>query len=72
MDKINQPDVVAPFGPGLLIGDVDPFGEQAVKGFVVGNEVGGGEAAQLAQGIGAGGGRDGGVEAFNGGCHPAR
>ena len=67
LGEVHQPDQVAAFLAVVVGGDGDAFGEQAVEGFVVGDEAGGIEALDLAQGIQAGLGRDGGVEAGDGG-----
>ena len=57
MGEIDQPDQIAARVAVFLVGDGDAFGEQAVEGFVVGDQVGGVEALDLAQGVEAGGGR---------------
>ena len=71
MVEVDQPDEIAARVALFLVGDGDAVGEQAVEGFVVGDEVGGVEALDLAQGVEAGGGRNGGIEAGDGGFEAA-
>ena len=65
MGKINQPDVIAARVTGLLVGDVDPLGEQAVKGLIIANKFRRVQPLDLPQCLGARLGGDVRVEAGN-------
>ncbi len=62
LGEIHQPDEIAARAAVFLVGDRDAFRQQAVESLVVGDQVGGVEALDLAQGVKAGGGRNLGVE----------